>query len=228
MADNTYDAKTPIQRGRIVRILYSQPALATGLAIDFTGGIWATNGGAAFFGTNTTNTNSPDQTSIINLKQAILEKYKYFLDGLGTGISKNISDVVLGNMFPKKDLKEEDSVPSSVFNMKTGFGDDALNEVGLGKIEKERKIKETAITTPDNYIREVNEDLRSIDQQALTVYQNSYFKYHVEYRYPSDEAKRLALSDMNTYREILMKQHEAIYGKKEYEDAKSRIIKNVV
>jgi hypothetical protein len=232
---NVYDDKEAEQRGRILRLLLNNPSLSSddgGGGLNFNTTPWSDNGGGAFFGTNIKNDagSIPTIGALNALNSRLVREYSFLLDGLTGKIGGYTTDLTIGNTFPTADLKSADGENVIKTRQNYGFGsniDRDKIEVGLGKIEKSRQIKTSAIQKPDDYIKEVNADLKSIDDQAFIVYQNSFFKYHNQYQYPSDQAKNLAMSDMNTYKDILLQQHKAIYQKEDFTTASSKIIQNV-
>lgn len=155
--------------------------------------------------------------------ELIRDNYSFFLDGLGKKINNGVSNTKLGNAFTE--LIDPWVDHRSKFGFAITEKDDMI-EVGLSKLEKKRDLESKAIKSPEDYIDAVNDDLKSIDKQAFNVYQQSFFKYHNEYKYESGRAKELAISDMNVYKDILLKQHKAIYDKTEFDNASKRIISN--
>lgn len=153
-------------------------------------------------------------------KGLIIENYPYLLDGLYKSFKPNVTDEEIGDVIINKDNV------NTKLGSNYGFNKDDMIEVGLSKLEKKRDLESKAIKSPEDYIDAVNDDLASIDKQAFIVYQQSFFKYHNEYKYESGRAKELAIGDMNVYKEILLKQHKAIYDKTEFDNASKRIISN--
>lgn len=233
-----YNEKGAKAKGRIIKYMFKHPesfpdASDGGYdpgALDSSIG----NIGDALTGDNST----PTKLNALQLKQKILTSYGYLLNGLNTDFNKNVTDSELGNVFNNLDSFGGTDTFNPAFYGFKGTNDREKIDVGLGKLDQERKLKQQAITTPDSYVQLVNDDLASIDEQAFTVYQKSYYKYNTEYKYPSDEAKKLAINDMNVYKSVLMKQHDAVFNNKEsndpsvnnrdYKNAAKRIIKQVV
>lgn len=157
-----------------------------------------------------------------SIKGMIIESYPYLLDGLYRTFRDSISNEQIGIIVTN--LKTLSVAPNLESNF--GFNKDDMIEVGLSKLEKKRNLEASAIKNPEDYIDAVNDDLASIDKQAFIVYQQSFFKYHNEYKYESGRAKELAIGDMNVYKDMLLKQHKAIYDKTEFDNASKRIISN--
>lgn len=236
MAD-VFGTKTAEQRGLIIRYLLSDPykygaddgtlkldfALARGWK-DLPISVRTSIGEA--IKVNGTDQVFPTTTNAEKLKSELKVRLPGIFDFLGN-IKGGISNDFLGNLTTKEDLETKyEETGFRVSKLQLGFEGDSMREVGLRKGEAERDIKKKAITNPDVYVNEVNQDLDDIDKKAFAVYQQSFNKYAYEYLYPSDEAKKLATQDMDTYRNMLLRQHDAIYQTKEYKSASKRIISN--
>lgn len=100
-------------------------------------------------------------------------------------------------------------------------------DLGLAQQQLNRQKVESAILAPSDYIKNKNRDLDRIDQQSLTVFNQSFSKYLNDYRFPRDKAKDKAMSDARIYKQILMKQHNIQFPAELLKQAKSRIQQNV-
>jgi hypothetical protein len=236
MAD-VFGTKTTEQRGLIIRKILSDPfkygADDGTVKLDFSrarGWKDLSISDRTTIGTaikvNGTNQVFPTVANAEKLKVDLKERLPNIFDFLGN-VKSGISNDFLGNLTKAVDLNIGYENPEfAISKLQLGTEGDSMREVGLRKGEAERDIKKKAITNPDVYVNEVNQDLDDIDKKAFAVYQQSFNKYAYEYLYPSDEARKLATQDMETYRNMLMRQHDAIYQTKEYKSASKRIISN--
>lgn len=222
-----WNAATNEQRGKIIKWVLDGPIATRSLAAY--GADWtpAVTGNIKFSNNNYPTTNN--FTTFLNYLRTNLREY---LDGLTRSkIALSVTDESLGKLGSANNLAVNpqqvgtfvSSIPLSSVLVGTESGD--LSS-GTAKEAEARRLKELAILNPDQYVKEKNNDIRNIEALSLQVFNSSFNRYHNDFKYPSDDAKKHAIQDMNAYKQLLMKQHNAKFNVSDYQKASGKIIKN--
>jgi hypothetical protein len=156
----------------------------------------------------------PTEKPMDRFKAKVFTSFREYLDGVGFNFAANISNEQIGILAgPNPDLTD---INAQEFVRRAGIigggaGFNPSRETGVEQEEFTRGMTQSAILTPDDYIKQANNDLKRIDDQSLIVFNASLDKYYNEYKYPFEEAKKKALEDQKVYRSLLMKGHREMF-----------------
>lgn len=170
------------------------------------------------------------QTDMQAFRKLLFRNYRNYVDSINLNISPSVSDLELGTFWGDVLTPTEDTVGGETYirsGVNISVGGDAL-DTGVAHKQFIRGLKEQSIRNPDKYVEAANNALKKIDEDALVVYKTSLNKYMGEYRYPAEEAKRMAKSDFEKYKQILINQHNDIYQSSYLKAAGDKIIKTVI
>ena len=168
----------------------------------------------------------PSRTQVNGFKNMLMVSYREYLDSLYSKFKPTVSDEAIGAL-GGTNINLQAGTAAGFFEIQ-GTGQVAPDSQETGDAHKQfiRSLNESAIKTPDAYVTKSNEALDKIDSDSMTVYTTSMNKYYKEYKYPFEEAKRMALADKKKYADILKEQHKLIYKHENYEKAAGKIYKN--
>lgn len=184
--------------------------------------------GVGYFGADDYKANQhPTRTEATNFRNLIYRNFREYLDGVGLGFRPGITDEQIGIL--AGDNPNLKGVRSADFVRSVGNINQSSSEVesGVKKLQMKREKTEQAITSPTAYIKEANEELKRLEEDALKIYNMSFNKYHNEYFFPLEEAKKRANEDREVYLNMLKKRYKELYSVDLEGEAKKHIIKTV-
>lgn len=171
----------------------------------------------------------PSIDEVKKFKAVIFTQYRDYLDSLfGVTFKRPITDEQIGILAGNNVNLEHNRGAAFVESAGiTGVGNES-RETGVDRNTFERNNKTKAVTAPDKFITDADNDLKKIDVASLKIYRESFQKYFQEYQMPAEEAKKKAMIDKDVYYGLLKKQHDQIFTTDLFKQAKKRLYKNVV
>jgi hypothetical protein len=175
--------------------------------------------------TNYTAQNHPTAGDIKIFREYLWYKLSGYVDSVGLGFRPDISDIQIGTL--AGDTADLTGTDARAFIGLAGapIRASAAIDSGVAKSKFKRGITQKAITSPTEYIQDAKQELDNLEDQALVVYEQSFKKYHHDYFFPEEEAKKRANEDRKVYLDILKKRYKEMYSVELEGEAKKHIVK---